>query len=300
MRGVRVNYLVTGLNLDRFINYLKNHDIKLYNVKKLDYKRMIIGVNFADSKNFFAIADKMCYNVKKVSLGGWGYPFYRLLCSCGMVIGALCFCVLSYLLSDLVFALEFSGSGSIYKNQVIEFLEERGVKQYSRFSDINLKTLEDSVLAANDRLSFVGIERRGNRLEVELVLSSEKVQTLDGNVYALYSNVSGVVESVKVYRGTAVVKVGDKVNKGDLLVDGYVTLKENTVKINVLCAVSLIVEDTLEYYSNKDGEEEKAELFAQMQVEDSQILSSNTIKIPKDNGYLYIVNVKYRCTLYAG
>ena len=66
MRGVRVNYLVTGLNLDRFINHLKNHDIKLYNLKKLDYKRMIIGVNFADSKNFFAIADKMCYNVKKV------------------------------------------------------------------------------------------------------------------------------------------------------------------------------------------------------------------------------------------
>ena len=186
MRGVRVNYLISGLNLDRLINYLKNHDIKLYNVKKLSYKRMIIGVNFADSKNFFAIADKMCYNVKKVSLSGWGYPFYRLLCSIGMVIGALCFCALAYLLSDVVFAVEFSGSGSIYKNQVAEFLEKQGVKQYARFSDIDLKTLEDFVLASNDRLSFVGIERRGNRLEIELVLSSEKAENLSTLVSCVY------------------------------------------------------------------------------------------------------------------
>jgi similar to stage IV sporulation protein len=217
-----------------------------------------------------------------------------------MVIGALCFCVLTYFLSDVVFALEFSGSGSIYKNQVMEFLEQNGVEKYSLFSKIDLKTLEDAVLASNDRLSFVGMERRGNRLEVELVLSSDKVQTLDGNVHALYSDVSGIIESVKVYRGTAVVKVGDNVNKGDLLVDGYVVLKENTIKINVLCAVSVIAEETLEYFSEKDGEEEKAELFAQMQTEDKDVLASQTIKIPKDNGYLYIVNVKYRRTLYAG
>jgi similar to stage IV sporulation protein len=298
--GVYVTYHVEGLNVNALLNHLKRKGFTLYNVKKLSEKLATVTVNFKESQNFFAIADKMCYNVKKVRLSGWGYPLYALYSSIGVLIGGLVFLLLLFIMNDYIFSIDFSGSGSIYKNQVLEFLSANGVKEYSRFSNVDLERLEDLTLADNSRLSFVSMKKRGNRLKVELILSSEKVNTLDGNVFALYSDVSGKVESIKVYRGAAVVKVGDSVKKGDLLVSGDVIVKDQPLKTNVLCSVTVIADSFIEYYSALDGQEQVAALFAEAKMDDKEIISTNVIKTEKENGYLYAVNVKYRRVLFAG
>ena len=59
----------------------------------------------------------------------------------------------------------------------------------------------------------------------------------------------GTIEKINVYRGTALVKKGDYVKKGDLLVDGYMTIKEQVVKINVLASLSIIAEEQFVYFS---------------------------------------------------
>ena len=298
--GVYVTYLVKGLNLNALLNHLKRKGIVLLNVKKTSEKSMTVTVNFKQSQNFFAIADKMCYNVKKVKMSGWGYPLYALWSSIGVLVGGIVFLLLLFIMNDYIFSIDFSGSGSIYKNQVLEFLSNNGVKKYSRFSDVNLEELEDITLADNSRLSFVSMKKHGNRLKVELILSSEKVNTLDGKIYALYSDVSGTVESIKVYRGGAVVQVGDSVKAGDLLVSGDVVIKDTPLKTNVLCSVTIIADYYIDYYSPLDNEEQKAELFAEEKLCDKEIVSINVIKTQKENGYLYTVNVKYRRVLFAG
>ena len=39
IRGVKVEYKITGLNLDNFINTLKNRGIALFDIKKLNNKQ---------------------------------------------------------------------------------------------------------------------------------------------------------------------------------------------------------------------------------------------------------------------
>ena len=58
-------YTVTGLNLDRFIDRVKNSGVTLYDVKKTGRKKLKVSVNYADGEKFFAISRDLCYNVKK-------------------------------------------------------------------------------------------------------------------------------------------------------------------------------------------------------------------------------------------
>ena len=197
-------------------------------------------------------------------------------------------------------AFRKSQCGSVYEREVKNYLSSRGIKEFSRFSTIDLPRLEDEILSANKNLSFVSLSRRGNRLIIDSAVSGEKVDRLNGDAYSLCSDVDGVVESVKVYRGTPVVEVGQLVKKGDLLVDGVVTVKEQTLKINVIACVSLLYESEYEYRSSKSGEEEKAKIIAETVLGEKEPVWSS-VRVKFENGqYIYTVSVSFRRVLLVG
>ena len=300
VKGVKVVYSISGLNLDSFINLLKNRKITLYDLKKVDNKHLIVTVSLFDSKKLFAFAKEMCYNIKKVKEKGAGYPLLFALRNIGLVVGCLIFMVSTVVLSDVVYQISFSGTGSVCKREVLEYLDGVGIKEGSRFSQIDYQKLEDQILAQYKNLSFVSIEKHGNTLKVDLALSNEQVARLNGQIYSLYSPEDGVVESIKVYRGTPLIKVGDKVDKGTLLVDGYMIIKEKTVKINVLASISIIKEQKF-IHIDKDGDaEQRAILLAEAHFADSEIVSISVEKHEKEQQFIYEVSVKSRIIIHAG
>ena len=297
---LKTTYLINGLNLDSFINTVKKRGITLYDIKKYTNKRLLVTVNFADSEKFFAIAKELCYNIKKIRDKGKAYPLLAIYRSLGVVIGCLIIAVTSIFANDFIFSFAFTGSGSVYKREVESYLKSRGVKEYTRFSDINLAEIEDGIIANNAHLSFASCKKVGNRLVIDLALSTNKVETLKGDVYALYSDVDGIVEDIKVYRGTAMVSVGSSVKAGDLLVDGVAVIKEQTVKINLLASITIGCSATQEYRSKLEGEEEKVILFVEQNFADREIVSSS-VKTEKINDeYVYSVTVRYKRVLCAG
>ena len=298
--GVLVTYRIKGLNLDGFINLVKNRGIELINLKKRGNKELRVSVKFNQCAKFFAIAKEMCYNIEKIGESGKGYPFLALYRSVGLLVCIAVFTAVVYLISDFIFAFNFTGSGSVYEREIRNYLSSRGIKEFTKFSDINLPRLEDEILSANQNLSFVSVQKKGNRLIVNSAISGEKVGRLDGDKYGLWSNADGVVEKIKVYRGTALVQVGQTVKKDELLVDGQVVVKEQTLKTNVIAYVSLICQKDYEYRSNEAGEEEKAIVIAESVLKENEPISS-IVRVNFEKGqYVYTVSVKYRRILYAG
>lgn len=298
--GIKSTYEISGLNLDRLINTLKNRGVTLYNVKKYGNKRLVVSVNLLDRRKFFAITKELCYNIKKVRDGGKAYPLLAIYRSLGIFIGAIIISLSAYYFDGIIFSFSFSGNGSIYEREVREYLYGCGIKKFTRFANVDLSRLEDSILSNNRHLSFVSCQKSGNSLNIKLVLSTDDVERLNGNVYSLYSQVDGVIESIKVYRGTALVNVNDKVQKGDLLVDGIAVIKEQTVKINVLCSVSVIAQTSFEYKFNSAGQEEKALLFAERDAEDFNVIDSLVSVKEVDGEFIYLVTVKHRFVMRAG
>ncbi len=297
---LKFTYLIEGLNLDRFINSVKNKGITLYNAKKISNKQLIVSVSYYDSKKFFANAKELCYNIKKIKEKGKSLPLVKMWKGLGIFVGMIIFSLSTFFFNDFIYEFSFVGSGSVYKREVLSYLNSIGVKEYQRFSKFDFEKIEDEVLADNQNLSFVSIEKHGNTLVIDSAIATDKIDRLNGNVYFLTSDVFGTIEKINVYRGTALVKKGDYVKKGDLLVDGYMTIKEQVVKINVLASLSIIAEEQFVYFSEADNEQEKAELLACANFTDKEILECITTKEEGNNGFIYKTMVKYRYIIYVG
>lgn len=304
VKSLKVRYEVKGLNQDRLIARLRKKGLALYDVKKISNRKMYISVNFNESKNFFAITKELCYNVRKVRLTGKGKPIFQLMKNFGLVIGAVIFLFCTVIADDFVFNLSFTGNGSIYKREVIEYLSMQGVTRFSRFSSINLERLEDEILSSNSHLTFVSAEKKGKTLSIYLVLKSDGVERLEGNLSELKSNVNGRIESIKVYRGTAVKSVGDTVGVGDVIVDGFAQIKEQTVKVNVLAYVVIVCSHQTVYRSELEKQESVAIMLAEEELSGREIIGSSVSILEKLEGenkiYEYTVNTEYKHIIYAG
>ena len=298
--GIKDTYLVQGLNLDRFLLSAKNKGITLYDIKKINNKRLLVSVSTKESANFFAIAKELCYNIKKVKEKGVFLPLLMLWRNVGIVIGGVIFCIACYVYNDFIYGFSFTGSGSVCEKEVLSYLNGVGVKQFSRFSEINIERLEDQILSKNSHLSFVGITKKGNTLCFDLALASENTDKLLGNVYSLKSDVDGTIERIKIYRGTAVVKQGDIVKSGDLLVDGYMIIKEQRVDINVIATLSIIVSKEFTYTDTEQAKEQKATLLAKAMMGDVDIISTSCVCKKEQDTYVYTTTINYRYIICVG
>lgn len=293
-------YEVRGLNLDAFINSLKNRGLSLYDVKKTGNKRLILTVNFFENPKFFAIAKDLCYtDIRKIKDGGRAYPLLYFFRNLGLILGAVFFIAAAVVTGDCVFSFSYTGSGSVLKRETENYLKRNGITAFTRFSDINLSSLADGILADNPRLSFVECERSGNRLIIESALSEGKSNVLSGNQKELLAECDGKVVSVKVYRGTPAVAAGDEVKKGDVLVQGTAIIKEQPVFVGVIAYVTILTEESYAYISDNAGEEDKAVIFAE---ESAGTESENArVSVSEENGsYIYTVTLECKRVHFTG
>lgn len=293
-------YEIHGVNLDLVINKLQKQGIELENVKKLSNKRLRVCIKFNQIEKFFAIMEELCYtdNVK-IKTAGVLYPLYYLYKNVGLIIGALLFVALNIYFNGFIYKIEYTGSGSILQTQVEKCLTENGVTPFSRLSKQQIQTLDEKILASFDRLSFVSCSKQGNRLYVNLVLSQEKIDLVKGNAEYFLSPVDGVIEKVKVYKGSLVVSVGQEVKQGDLLIDGFVIEKEQRIFTGVLGYFTISSTNVFEYESKNPIDKKVLFAFAESglsgEIVDQQLESEQF-----SNGlYKYKVKTIYRRTFYA-
>lgn len=300
MKRLCAVYEIKGFNLDRLINYVEKRGIVLYDIKKTQDKTMFVTVKYKQSKKFFAITKELCYNIKKVKDKGRFYPFLYLYKNLGLVIGGLIFLAVSVFSGDFVFDVSYTGTGSVCKSEIRECLSEYGVKKYARFSDLNMADLSSFVLASNSRLSFVECSKEGNVLKIDSALCEGNSGKLSGTAESLLSDADGVVENLKIYRGSARVGIGERVCAGQVLVDNFVTVKEQTVKINVLAVAYLRCEYEYVYYSKNSDEENSAKIIAEENFSGGDILDTRIYTEKSANGYVYKVIIEYRRVISVG
>lgn len=301
--GVYSCFLLKGLNQDRFINSLQKNGVRLYDIKKINEKSLRFKVNGKDDEKVFAINKDVWYNaydIKKTGERGLLYPVLYALRNCGVIAGSLLFVAFSLCFNDVICDFSFNGTGSVYKRELTEYLNGKGIKKYSRFSDFNLEELEDQILSDNEFLSFVGCSKNGNRLVVYCNLSKEAPKALTGNATALVCDVDGEIESLKVYRGTAIVNVGDKVSKGAVLVAGYAEIKEQNVAVNVIASATVLYHREFVYYSQRSGQEENALLFAKEKAGYVEEKDCSVVCEQENGNYVYRVNMTVRRVLIVG
>ena len=139
-------------------------------------------------------------------------------------------CVISILsvlyLSGLVWDIRVEGNERMTDKEIIIALNDCGfeIGDFWRLTDS--AKIENVFLEKNDRISWININRRGSVAYIK-VIEKEEGLNIDNDASLSYSNIVAnvdcVIEDITVKRGVAMVKVGDSVKKGDILVAGVLS-----------------------------------------------------------------------------
>ena len=293
-------YEITGMNLDSLVRKQKKNGVGVYRVKKTTAKTVRLGIKFHDDKKFFAICNDLWYtDIKKVKEFGKARPLFYLFRNFGLALGAILFAVLTALSGDFIFGFTYQGSGAVCEREVSEYLAARGVTVFSRFSELDFKALSADILADNPRLTFVRCEKSGNRLIVKLALKENGEGVISPAPLPLIACADGVLEELRVYRGTAVKTVGEEVKAGDILVAPYAEIKEQRVETSVLAYAAIKTKFVYEYVSESDSEEELAVLFAENALGE-RAAESVVEKFAAEDKIIYKITLYYKRILYSG
>lgn len=292
-------YVLRGGNFNVLLNSLARRRVEVQKFRKTADRKGEITIKAADREKFFAITQELWYtDITKIKNEGRWLFVEKLLRSFGLVVGGALFIVASVISDDFVYGIEFTGEGKYLAPEVREYLKDEGVSEFSRFSDLDMKRLSADILAKRNDLTFVSCKKQGNRLIILLTPKEEGGKILSG-VKTLSCDCDGVIESVKVYRGTAVVTVGQKVSAGDTLIEGYATVNETIVPLDVIASVSVITEKKFFYESDR---EDLADAFCVFAVEESgeESISASARVNAKDGGFVYEISVKTRRIIRSG
>lgn len=289
--NVFCSYRICGYNFDRLINALYRKKIKLFDIKK-DGKFLFITVKGTDEQKLFAITEELCYNnIVKIKERGKSLIIPFLIRNIGIITGAVLLFISAVLFDNVLLDVNYTGTGKTEYQQIETVLYKKNIKRFSLFSDIDIPRLEDELLRETDAFSFISCKKNGNRLVVDATLNNQRQQIQNDNVEKIYAPFSGVVKSVIVYRGTALVSVGDRVNKGDLIVDGFMTVKELTSPCNVLAIITIEEEIEKVFFFDRIVDKNYVGMLAESLYEDAD---GKQIILNKENGkYKYVVKLYY-------
>ncbi len=285
---LRITYQVSGKNIDYLPEFLHRKKVSVINFLKENESLAKVTIDVSDINKFFAICKNMCYNKKVVGYRGVLCPLTLFINKVGLCLGIVIFIIISTLLNGVCLGVKIQGSGVAFESETRSLLKTLGVSKYALFSKIDYNQIENKILSSNPNITFVSVYKEGNFLVVDSQITSSKIEVLGENSADITSVVDGVIEEIVVLRGTPLVKVGDMVKKGDLLVGAYSLGKEEGETFPTFTVARVKIIETVEFLYKpnilNDREIELAYALAEFNaggevVEKSHIIDNDVIVV---------------------
>ena len=222
---------VEGYYIERFINICKNNKITVWNLKRNKDIRLVLNVRVNEFKEICKIAKKTKCKIKienKKGLPFFLHKYKKRKIFIILLIVVICLIILS---ANFVWNVEISEENGQELENIAQDIEEAGLKVGELKNKINTKDIINKIRLKRNDVAWMGIELKGTNAIVKLVKADEKPEIVDENEYCnIVSDKAGIITKINAQSGTANVKVGDTVNQGDILINGWMEGKFTGVR----------------------------------------------------------------------
>ncbi len=212
--------IVRGPYLEKFINLMTNSGLRIWDVKWLGegvLESKIRAGSFLRCRHLFRQVGVVVKIHRKT---GWPFLWQKMVKRKTFFLGAVgCLSLILYL-STFVWVIRIDGLRGAEKIQLQKNLAKSGL--YPGISREKLlkekRLMEQETILRTPKASWLGISLSGVVANVRVIprKTSQKAKINR----QLVANSAGVVQKVITIRGTPLVKEGDSVVAGDLLIDG--------------------------------------------------------------------------------
>lgn len=190
----------------------------------LPFSRLVAGADGGIRLTCSARAAKKLTKALPVTVlrrGGLPSLLLRFLRRPGLVVGGLFAVGLLFVSRLFVWDVRVTGNRTMSEAEVVEELKNNGFGIGSYLPDFSAGEVENRVLLTSDRLAWISVQMQGTVAEVQVM---ERDAKPDGTVATrpadLVARVDGQIELLELYRGNPVVRAGQAVRRGELLVSG--------------------------------------------------------------------------------
>lgn len=206
---------------EKFINLLWKNDIQVKNISRLDISTMIMEINIREYDKIKEICKKTNTRIRITGRKGMFFYLYRIKRHASLAAGILVFMAAIYYLSTFMWSVDITTDKYMSPYEVRQKIYGYGIKPGIPKSKINVRLLEDKMMKDNSNLMYVKVRIEGSALKVNVVERKEPPDIIEDNEPCdVVAKADGEVLKIFSTAGTPVVKTGDIVKKGQVLIKG--------------------------------------------------------------------------------
>lgn len=213
---------IEGYFIERFMNLCNNQKIFLWNLKRKTSTIMKVNVNISDFKKLKNIARKTKCRVKICDKEGMPFFFHRYKKRKIFLLLFLLVIIEIGVLSNFIWNIEVTGTDKIDKKEIEQLLTENGLEVGKCKIGLSTNEIINQIRLQRDDIAWMGIEINGTNATVKIVEADLKPEIISEKEYCnIIATKDGMIVKVSAQNGTPVVKEGDIITKGSILIGGW-------------------------------------------------------------------------------
>lgn len=224
---------IIGYSPERFLNLCSHKNIYLWGLKPVGnhYQLFITIKDFRRLKPIMKKTGTKVIIVKRLGLPFFLHKYRKRKVFFGSAI--LCM-LLIYLMSLFIWNIDIDGNFSRTDETILEFLETRNVSHGMRKNQVRCERIVKDIRKEYDDIVWVSASVKGSRLLIKVKENTDtftEKQSQEELPTDIIAEKNGKITSIVTRNGIPLVKPGDNVKKGDILVSGSVEVKNDAGEV---------------------------------------------------------------------
>lgn len=213
---------IEGYYIERFINICGNEKITIWNLKRNKNVKLELNIGIKDLKKVAKIAKQTKCKIKIIKKKGLPFLFNRYRKRKLFFVFLLVIIIGLGISSNFVWNIQIVEEDKESIENLYPDVVESGLEIGKMKSKINTKDIINKVRLKRNDIAWMGIELKGTNAIVKVVKATAKPEIVDDNEYCnIVSDKQGIITKINAQNGTIAVKVGDTVNVGTTLINGW-------------------------------------------------------------------------------
>lgn len=226
---------IQSLIPERFVNLMWKNGVYIKNIKKKNITTMTMDISLNDYDKIEEIAKKTKTKIKITGRRGFAFFLIKIKRRIALSIGVLLFMGVLYYLSTFIWKIEISVDHNLSPYEIRQQLTSFGVKQGISKKSINVYDIEEKLIKSNGNIMWVRVRIDGAKLKVTVAERQSPPSVVSEDTPCnLVAKKDGEVVRVYTTAGTSMVKKGDIIRKGQILVKGEQGKEGSTYAVHAI------------------------------------------------------------------
>ncbi|WP_078428845.1 sporulation protein YqfD [Alkalihalobacterium alkalinitrilicum] len=236
MKNVWINFLygyarmrIDGPYGERFLNRCIEYNIQIWSIKRVGAERIVCYIALEDVKRLRPLLRMTSCKVTFTERRGLPFFYKKMWKRGGFTAGIISFFLVLLVLSNMVWNISIEGASPKVEHELRLAVQEMGIERGTFiFMLPSVEYIQKKITDQIEDATWIGVKLNGTTFQFNVVEQTlpEKQERL--NPRHLVAKKKAIVYDMFIEQGQVLVRRNDFVEKGDLLVSGFIGKEGNT------------------------------------------------------------------------